>query len=64
MSGPSGGNSKNVQYCMNAALKPVIDEYLSGLVAAVKETAHHEEIYLMHADGGVLQPTEIAQDRC
>ena len=46
---------------LNAALKPVIEDYLAGLLEAVKEIAGHQEVYLMHADGGILQPSEIAQ---
>lgn len=46
---------------LNAVLKPVIADYLQGLVVAVKEAAGHENVYLMHADGGRLQPSEIAQ---
>ena len=46
---------------LNACLKPIVMDYVSGLVAAVKEIAGHEEIYLMHADGGVLQPDEIIE---
>jgi N-methylhydantoinase A len=46
---------------LNAALKPVIAGYLDGLVAAVREAAGHDDVYLMHADGGVLRPSEIAE---
>jgi N-methylhydantoinase A len=46
---------------LNAALKPVVEDYLDGLVAAVREAAGHERVYLMHADGGVLRPAEIAE---
>jgi N-methylhydantoinase A len=46
---------------LNAALKPVIGDYLTGLVDAVREVAGHEDVYLMHADGGVLSPAEIAE---
>lgn len=46
---------------LNAALKPVIAAYLDGLVAAVREAAGHDDVYLMHADGGILRPSEIAE---
>jgi N-methylhydantoinase A len=46
---------------LNAALKPVVADYLDGLVEAVREAAGHDNVYLMHADGGILRPAEIAE---
>ena len=46
---------------LNAALKPIVKDYVAGLLAAFKEAAGHQEVYLMHADGGVLQPSEIVE---
>lgn len=42
---------------LNAALKPVIEEYLHGLVVAVHETAAEASVQIMHADGGRAQST-------
>ena len=46
---------------LNAALKPIVADYLDGLVKAVKKTTGQEDVYLMHADGGILRPAEIAE---
>lgn len=46
---------------LNAALKPVVEAYLHDLVRAVREEIGHARVHLMHADGGILEPREIAR---